>query len=75
MDEEQFRELVDLEVAPDGTSAYAIAAGPLGTCQVSVTADADLGEGVVTITGVLDLEVVGSQATSFVITPGAPEPK
>lgn len=59
----------------DGMSAYAIAVGPLGDAQVAVTADADLGPGVVTLTGTLDVTVVAGQAVSLAVAAGAPEPK
>lgn len=56
----------------DGLTANAAAVGPLGTAQVQLTADADLGEGVVQITGTLDVEVIASQAATATITPGEP---
>ncbi len=55
----------------DGLSAN-IVAGATGTAQISVSADADLGDGVTTITGVLDVTVVGGQATSIGIVAGTP---
>lgn len=61
--------------AADGLSAVATAVGPLGTAQVTVSADAQIGDGVTTITGVLDVNVVASQATALGITAGAAEPK
>lgn len=66
---------IGLEVADDGMSATAIAIGLLGTTQVQVAADADLGEGVVTINGTLDIEVVAGQAVGLSIAAGTPEPK
>lgn len=65
--------LLSLTVSPDGMSAELFALGPLGTGQVTVNADADLGSGVTTITGILDVTVVSSQATSLAITAGTPE--
>ena len=56
----------------DGLSVTAAAVGPLGTAQLQVSADADLGEGVVTIQGILDIDVVASQAVTATITPGEP---
>jgi hypothetical protein len=67
--------VLDVVASADGLSAVATAVGPLGTAQISVLADADLGAGVITITGVLDVQVMASQAVSFSITPAAPEPK
>lgn len=67
--------VLTLEVAPDGLSAVITTAGPLGTAQVSVSADADLGEGIETITGVLDVEVRAARAVTVGISAGTPEPK
>lgn len=63
-----------LTVTPsaDGMSADVVAKGPLGSGQVSVSADADLGAGVVTITGTLQVDVIAGQATSFTINTSAP---
>lgn len=65
--------VLSLTVAPDGMSATIGTPGGLGTSQVSVVADADLGEGVVNITAVLDVEVKASQAVSLGMTVGVPE--
>lgn len=65
--------IIDLQVAADGLSAEAITKGPLGTAQVTVTADADMGEGTRSITGTLDLEVRASEAVAVGITAGTPE--
>lgn len=43
-----------------------------GACQISVSADADLGEGIKTLTGVLDLEIVSGEAVSLNIIAGTP---
>ena len=67
--------LVSITPAADGLSCYATAVGPLGTVQVSVQADADLGPGVKTITGTLDIEVTASDATSLSVSTAVPEPK
>lgn len=58
--------------ADDGMSAVITATGPLGTAQVVFTADADLGGGVRELKGILDVEVIASEAVNVVITPGAP---
>jgi hypothetical protein len=50
-----------LEPAADGMSAV-FRARRVGTGQVNVTADANLGEGVRTITGVLDVTVLAAEA-------------
>lgn len=65
--------LLDLQVAADGLSATVFARGPIGAGQVRVDADADLGEGVETITGLLDVVVIAAQAVSLVIATGTPE--
>lgn len=63
-----------LTVTPsdDGTSAVFAAAGPLGTANIVLDADADLGDGVVAIQGVVEVEVVASNATTVNITLGTP---
>jgi len=66
--------ILTVAAAADGVSAVITAIGPLGPSQVSVTADADLGEGVVPVVGVLDVIVAASQAVSAAISAGAPEP-
>jgi hypothetical protein len=67
-----------LVVAADGLSAvYTTVDGAAGNSQVIVDADADLGSGVVDITGLLDINVVQpeEQATTIEIIAGTPEPK
>lgn len=68
-------DIVSLDVATDGLSAFVIAQGPLGTSQISVEADADLGEGTRTITTLGDVEVIASEAVTLGLTFGTPEPK
>ena len=67
--------IVTVQPAEDGLSAVALTVGPLGVAQVSVTADADLGEGTRTITGLLDIEVRAAEAVVANIGAGAPELK
>jgi hypothetical protein len=67
--------ILALIVADDGLSAEAVTAGPLGPCQVSVSCDADLGAGVRTISGTLDVTVQAAEAVSVGIAAGAPETK
>lgn len=62
-----------LEVSEDGLSAVVSSLGKLGVCQVNVSADADLGEGVETITGVIDIEVKAGKAVNVGIDAGSPE--
>lgn len=58
--------------AADGLTASAVA-GAAGTATITATADADLGAGVTSITGTLDIEVTAGQATGLTIVPGALE--
>lgn len=68
--------IVSLVVAADGMSAVATTVGPLGTAQVSVTADADLDvDETREVTATIDIEVRAAEATTVGITAGAPEPK
>lgn len=68
-------EVLEVVASEDGLTAVASTVGPLGTAQVTVVADADLGEGVVPLTGILDVVVVGSQAVSLGVVAGTPEPR
>ncbi len=58
--------------AADPSKALVVAVAA-GTAQINVRADADLGDGVTELTGVLDVTVVPGQAVSFVINTGTPE--
>lgn len=58
----------------DGLSALVVSGVP-GMCQVSVSVDADLGAGVRTIFGTLDVEVKPGEAVSVGIVAGATETK
>lgn len=60
-----------LAVSEDGLTATFVAGFP-GVCQVVVSADADLGLGVQTISGVLDIQVEGGVAVSLGILAGVP---
>jgi hypothetical protein len=68
-------DLFKLTPASDGNSCEVEALGPLGTGQVSVTADADLGDGVRTVSGVVTIEVVGSEAVVAAINVMNPQRK
>lgn len=68
-------EFLTLEVAPDGLSAVATTTGKLGVCQIQVTADADLGDGVRELTALLDIQLVAAEAVTLGIVAGTPEPK
>lgn len=62
-------------VTPDASdpSRALLKAMNTGTAQINVTADADLGDGVNALTGVLDVTVVPGQAVSLAIGTGTPE--
>lgn len=62
------------EVMPsdDGLSCEIIAGVP-GDATVSVSADADLGDGTTTIAGSIDVHVTPGSAMAVEITPGTPE--
>ena len=51
------------------------AAGATGTVNITITGDADLGAGVVAITGTGVLEVIDGQAAGFTLSFGNPTPK
>lgn len=67
--------VLSVVASEDGLSAVVTTVGPLGSAQVSVTADADLGEGVKPLVGTLDVTVVGSEAVFAIVAASAPEPK
>lgn len=64
-----------LEVASDGLSAFLISPDEPGESLVNVEADADLGEGVVTIADAIKLTVNGALATSLGLSAATPVPK
>ena len=64
-----------VEPAEDGLSAYLVSSDTPGTTEFTVSADANLGEGVETITEGIELVVSGAQASNLGIVAGTPEPK
>ena len=64
-----------VEVSEDGTSAKVRAVGPVGSAQVSVTGDADLGEGVRPVGATEQFDVVAGEAFSSKISVGEPTEK
>jgi hypothetical protein len=54
-----------IEVAEDGMSAYLISGEANVNSKVLVSADADMGEGVATISDVIDLAVVAASASTL----------
>lgn len=59
--------------AEDGLSAVIVATGVVGDTQVSVSADADLGEGVTQIVAIGDLSIRPDQAVALSLNFGTPE--
>jgi len=55
--------------APGGLSAYVIS-GNLGTAQITVTADALIGDGIEVISDVLEVTVIGGKAVGFAFSVG-----
>jgi len=64
--------LLALTPSSDGRSCLIAAVGPLGTANVTVKADADLGAGVTPIIGTVAVEITGGTATTINITGDAP---
>lgn len=55
--------------------ALVVSTGPLGIAALSVSADANLGEGVETVTDTIDIEIVAGRASNLGLQFGVPEPK
>lgn len=64
--------LVSVTPGTDGLSAEIAALGPLGSTQVTISGDADLGVGVVTITATLQVDVIAGQAATFTVNTSEP---
>ncbi len=64
-----------LTPAADGLSAEFVTSGALGTTQVNVQVDADLGGAVRPVVGTLDIQVEASEAVTVGIIAGTPVPK
>lgn len=52
---------------------FTVKAKGTGVAQIDISADADLGEGVKTITGFLGVEVTSAEAAGFGVNVGTPE--
>jgi len=61
-----------LEVSEDGLSAFLVSGNADVNSKIEVTADADLGEGVISLTDVIDLAVVAAQASALGLVTGTP---
>ena len=59
-----------LTPSEDGMTATLVPAGPIGASKVQVSCDADLGEGVKSIIGELDVEFMAGEAEVVAITAG-----
>jgi len=59
--------LVAVEVAPDGLSAVVRSRGPVGSTFVTVTADAEIGDGTRELVGTFEVEVfeIGAVSVTF----------
>lgn len=57
----------------DDNSATVQALGPLGTFELTVTADADLGDGVTNISDAATINVIAGPATNLGLSLGTPE--
>ena len=67
-----FGNAAHLEISEDGTQAWVIA-DQTGSVQVTVSADADLGEGESWINSALDFEIVPTEASVLEVTVGEAE--
>lgn len=65
----------NLAVAEDGMSAYVISGDNPGDIDVQISADADLDEGVETISDLIRVHVLGARAKNLGLVKGEPEPK
>ncbi len=65
-------DVLALTPAADGLSCLIVAVGQIGTGNVQVSADADLGAGVTPIIGTLACTITGGTATTVTIDVGAP---
>ncbi len=66
--------LLTVTPSTDGLSATFTAVGPIGNAQLTVTADAHIGEGVTEISGVLDVQIVAGEAVTLQINVLPEEP-
>ena len=62
-----------VDVAPDGLSCTIRTVGVVGSAQVAVNGDADLGEGVRNVGALVDVSVVAAEAFSAAVEVGAVE--
>ena len=67
--------IVSIQPEANGLVALAVAVNQIGVAQITVTADADLGSGVLNLSETATISVVGGQAVSLGMSAGAPEPR
>jgi hypothetical protein len=65
--------VLSLVVGEGGLFVDVFSTGKLGAAQLKVEADADLGDGVRALFGVLDFSVVASEAVNLSVEAGVPE--
>lgn len=63
------------EVTDNGDGTALVTSHAAGLAQITMRADALIGEGVVPVIAMLDVEVIAGQAAVVVIDAGAPEAK
>lgn len=63
-------DLLTITPSADGMTCTVVAVGVLGTGTVQVSLDADLGAGVTSIIGTLDVEVTAGTASVVTLNPG-----
>ena len=64
--------IVKVSIAPDDATSQTAqleSLGPIGPAQIQATADADMGDGVKTITAICNVTVIAGQAVGGVIRP------
>jgi len=66
-------DVLALTPSGDGLSCLVAARGPMGAARLTLSGDADMGEGVIPIIGTLDFEVTAGQASQVALEAGTPE--
>ena len=66
--------MVEALAESDTTQAKVTSLGPIGHAQVQASADADLGDGVKRVTSILDVDVIGGEASGGDISLTPPQP-
>lgn len=66
-------DVLSIVPAADGLSCEVLAVGVVGTGNVQVRADADMGVGVVPVIGILEVSITAGPASVVALTPGTAE--